>query len=162
MLSDKMIVCGEKLKPNEQRIRGFFGKKTVKLLISGIIAAAFIILTLFFTIKVVPSVTANRILAYIICGLIFLVMFVGIGEFFANIGIPAYKKYAISDIVAMAVVMPAAIILSLFCNVDLEWFYANLWQTIWRGLAEGLLWFGIPLALSLILGRFAFHRKKRK
>lgn len=154
-----MISFGEKLKPNEQKIHVFFGKKSVKLAISGIIAAVFIFLTAFLTIKVMPVAYINSVLANILSGLTYLVMFVGIGEFFANVGKTAYKKYVISDIIAMVVIMPAVTLLSMLSCVDLEWFYANSSYAIWRTLAEGLLQFGIPLAISLILGRFVFHKK---
>jgi len=159
MLSDKMITCGEALKPNEEKIRGFLGKKPVKLAICGAISAVFIYLTFYFSIHIAPVNSINRVLAYILGGLIFLVMFIGIGNFFANIGKPSIKKYVIADATAMVVIMPTVTVLTYFCSCDLEWLYSNFWSVIWGGLAEGLVWFGIPMALSILFGRFAIHKK---
>lgn len=157
MLSDRIVSFGENVRPAERRLNTFFGRKSVKFVISGIAAVAFTFLSGYYW------VTAGHegVGMYILSGLMFFLMFAALGGFFANIGKGGFKRYVVADIAAAAIFTLTTPVLALFYGHDLEIVYAKFFSMYLYGVTENLLCFGITAALSISLGHFVLHRKKR-
>lgn len=158
MLSDRIIVLGENIKPKEARFTEFFNRKAVRLTISGITAAAFTFLSGYYCVDIGHMTLGKCILG----GLIFFVMFTALGSFFANVGKGGIKKYAAASITAAAVFILTMHVWEMFCNLDLEVVHERFLSLYLYGLGENLLLFGIPAALSITLGFFALRGKMQQ
>ncbi|MDE7361119.1 MAG: hypothetical protein K2N38_04225 [Oscillospiraceae bacterium] len=158
MLSDRIIILGDNIKPKEARFTEFFNRKAVRLTISGIAAAAFTFLSGYYCVEV----NYYTIGKWVLGGLIFFVMFTALGSFFANVGKGGIKKYAAANITAAAVFILTMHVWEMFCNLDLEVVHERFLSLYLYGLGENLLLFGIPAALSITLGFFALRGKTQQ
>ncbi|MCX4356043.1 MAG: hypothetical protein OSJ43_07435 [Oscillospiraceae bacterium] len=166
MLSKKIISFGNAIEPKEKQIiafgGNFLGNRTVKVIASGVIAAIFIVLGTNYVVHDLGYNYMPKAWYYILGAFIFFIMFIGIGEFFANIRKFMFKKYVIADIAALVLFVPPVTVMDIFCAVDLAliYDYGQFPSMFLRGIAFNLLWFGIPSVFSIVFGRLALHGKK--
>lgn len=166
MLSKKIISFGNAIEPKEKQIiafwGNFFGNRNVKIIVSGVIAVIFAALGINYCVHDYGYNYMTTACYHFLGGLIFYIMFIGIGEFFANIRKFTFKKYVIADIAALVLLVPPVTALDIFCAVDLEliYTYGQFPSLFLRGMTFNLLWFGIPAVLSIVFGRLVLHGKK--
>ena len=133
MLSKKIISFGKAIEPKEKRIvafgDNFFGNRNVKVIVSGVITAIFIVLGFNYCVHDYGYNYMPKAWYYILGAFIFFMMFIGIGELFANIRKSMFKKYVIADIAALVLLVPLVTVSDIYCAVDLE--LIRVFNSVW-------------------------------